>query len=302
MFRVAIGASAATSQAGIWTDWPRAALFVWLAGSFVFVLRWFIGWSIVAGKSRRFVRIDDAGWNADLESAAGLLGMPGIRVTLREGKITSPAASGVFSHSILLPEDARNWDPFRRRTVLLHEVAHIRRRDCLWQQIAALACALFWFHPLVWRVAARLAREQELACDDLALSAGINRRAYAALLLHAAQEISSGDLFACAFRGQCRATHLRARFANILEAPGNRRVSRHGRKVFATALACFLLTLSSVTLARAEHIYRIGKGVSAPTLITKVEPQYTAAAKAAKIEGTVLLSVIIGKDGRGRHI
>jgi TonB family protein len=290
VFHIAIGSAAALPQLARSTNWPLAALVIWLCGAAIFALRLLAGSITIWKKGRQFVPFEDTSWTAGLSSS----------VTLRTGNIASPVACGVFSHTILLPESARHWDAFRRRTVLLHELAHIRRNDCLWQQISGWTCALFWFHPLVWHIAARLQREQELACDDLVLAAGVEPGAYASLLLNAAQELRSSALFACAFHGSSPAVQLRARVANILESHRNRRVHRHLSKAFATALGCVVLMLSSVTLARAEHIYRIGGDVTAPKLIKKVEPEYTASAKTAKIQGTTLLSVVIGKDGRIR--
>lgn len=302
VFHFNIAAAASASQGGVWTDWPRVLLFVWVGGSVLFVLRAIAGWCMIAQKSRKFAPVNDAAWFADIASAAADLGISDTRVRLRQGEVASPAACGLFSHTILLPHDAGNWDSFRRRTILIHEFAHIRRNDCLWLQIASIACAFFWFHPLAWRLAARLAREQELACDDLALGCGIDCRSYAALLLEAAQDISSRSLLPCAFHGGYPAKHLRVRFANVLEAPVKNHSRRHWRKAFAIVLTCFALSLSSVSLARAEHIYRIGKDVKAPKLISKVEPKYTFAARKAKIQGSVALLTIIGKDGRTRDI
>lgn len=302
VFPVSIAASAAISKTAIGMGWAQVVLGVWLAGIVVFALRLFIGWGLVTAKSQCFAPLRDAAWNAELASAAARLGVRVHHVRLREGNVATPVVSGILRPTILLPQGVRHWDSFRRQTVLLHELAHVRRKDCLWQQLGGLACALFWFHPLAWRVAARMCREQELACDDLALSAGIDRRAYADLLLNAAQNTASGKLFACAFQGPASAKHLRARFANILETPANRGVQRHWAKAFATALVCLFLALGSVKLARAEHVYTIGDGVSAPVLLSKVEPEYTAAAKKAKISGTVHVSAIIGKNGHPRKI
>jgi beta-lactamase regulating signal transducer with metallopeptidase domain len=60
------------------------------------------------------------------------------------------------------------WTLDRRRAVLLHELAHVRRRDLVGHTIGRFACALYWFHPLVWTAAKRLRSESERACDDLA--------------------------------------------------------------------------------------------------------------------------------------
>ncbi len=90
------------------------------------------------------------------------------RVEVRESPdLTAPATAGWRSHVILLPEDWRSWDDDERRAVLAHELAHIRRDDYLTGIVARVATALYFYHPLVHWLAARLRLEQELAADAL---------------------------------------------------------------------------------------------------------------------------------------
>ena len=60
-----------------------------------------------------------------------------------------PFTYGLLRPVIVLPESADEWTTDRRRSVLLHELAHVRRRDLLTNAIVQLACAVYWFHPLV---------------------------------------------------------------------------------------------------------------------------------------------------------
>jgi beta-lactamase regulating signal transducer with metallopeptidase domain len=101
---------------------------------------------------------------------------------------TGPITWGVFNPIVLLPRTALAWPRERLHAVLLHELAHIRRRDSLANVIAQAACALYWPNPLVWIAAAKLRREAEIAADDAVISSGVKPSTYASELLALAQE------------------------------------------------------------------------------------------------------------------
>ncbi len=94
-----------------------------------------------------------------------------------------PMTWGVWRPVLLLPAEAERWSGARLEAVLLHEMAHVRRRDYLTQLLGAVACALHWPNPLAWTALARLRRERELACDDEVLAAGSRPSGYATELL-----------------------------------------------------------------------------------------------------------------------
>ncbi|MFI4851037.1 MAG: M56 family metallopeptidase [Gimesia chilikensis] len=94
-----------------------------------------------------------------------------------------PMTWGVRDPSILLPREAQNWTEPEVRCALLHELAHVARRDCLWQLLVQLTHAFYWFHPLVWFASRKLYLEREHACDDIVLQHGTRASDYADQLL-----------------------------------------------------------------------------------------------------------------------
>ncbi|MGH9574489.1 MAG: M56 family metallopeptidase [Candidatus Acidiferrales bacterium] len=98
--------------------------------------------------------------------------------------LLEPGVVGIFRPTLLLPEGIlESLTPPQLEAVLAHELAHIRRRDNLTAALHMLVEAIFWFHPLVWWIGARLIEERERACDEAVLSLGNQPRDYAAAIL-----------------------------------------------------------------------------------------------------------------------
>jgi beta-lactamase regulating signal transducer with metallopeptidase domain len=111
-------------------------------------------------------------------------------VELRQSEASPiPLTWGVVRPVILIPDDAQGWPESTRRSVLLHEVAHIQRLDAGFQLAGRLAAALYWFHPLAWYALHRLRVEGEHACDDCVVLAGERPSDYARQLLALARSM-----------------------------------------------------------------------------------------------------------------
>jgi hypothetical protein len=147
------------------------------------------------------------------------------RVTLlRSADGLMPATWGLWKPVILLPAQAEVWPPERRRLVLLHELAHVKRWDCLTQMMARLACAVHWFNPLAWLAARQMCLERERACDDLVLEDGCKASEYAAHLLEIARSFRRVPQVAAI--AMARSTRLRGRIAAIVDGSRARRRPR----------------------------------------------------------------------------
>lgn len=100
----------------------------------------------------------------------------------------APLTFGVFRPTVLLPEDLPVGDA-QFQLILAHELAHIRRKDCLRKLLLTVCLCLYWWNPLVWLMVWFANRDMELACDEAVLRAlGPDRKkAYALTLLDMAQ-------------------------------------------------------------------------------------------------------------------
>jgi TonB family protein len=172
-------------------------------------------------------------------------GRPPILISSR---IRGPLVVGLLRPVILLPCSADTWTVSRRRAVLAHEAAHIRRRDPLILFAAQLATALYWFHPLCWLAAARLRAESERACDDTALRIGLLPSDYAGHLLDLARKFNPQLAIPMA-----TTSHLESRVKSILDPETNRSFPAAGAWFRAIALTgAILVPLSTLTL-RAQR-------------------------------------------------
>ena len=127
--------------------------------------------------------LDTEDWLTPLFEVSDRLALDEPPRLLRSEDAKMPFACGVFRATIVLPAECDSWSLERRRAVLLHELAHVRRHDLVGHTLGRLTCAIYWFHPLVWTAAKRLRSESERACDDLALACGARATDYAEHLL-----------------------------------------------------------------------------------------------------------------------
>lgn len=86
-------------------------------------------------------------------------------------QIAVPALLGVMRPKLLLPTSTlHTLEASGLRHVFLHELAHVKRRDIPLNLLTGLLLALHWFNPLLWYAVRQMKRDQEVACDALALT------------------------------------------------------------------------------------------------------------------------------------
>jgi TonB family protein len=238
--------------------------------------------------------------------AAGVIRLAGLTQRSRAAgpvrvseSIQTPMTWGAIRPVILLPAYVENWPTEQRDVVVRHERAHIERRDWIWQAFAQVMTAVFWFHPLVWLAVAQMRQEAEHAADDATLAAGVQAPDYADRLMAVARQLSGHSPDAAV--AMVRQPALTSRIAAILDTARTRTSASAGARIGVVLAAVALLVPLSAFQNRP--IYHAGvDGVMAPSIITKVNPSYTPEAKAARIQGTVTLTMVVDALGRADDI
>jgi beta-lactamase regulating signal transducer with metallopeptidase domain len=231
-----------------------AIVALYLLGVLAVLGRLAIGrWSVARLAARAEV-VDDAAWTGLLRDVGWELGIGRAVRLLRGGGATMPMTWGIAHPAVLLPAEAAEWPEARRRVVLMHELAHVARHDCLTQTLAAAACALYWFHPAAWYAARRLRVERELACDDRVLQAGTRARDYALHLLEVARAFRPARLAGTVAVSMARPSQLEGRLLAVLDGVRDRRMPGRAAASAAAALALALvLPLAAIRPGNAQR-------------------------------------------------
>ena len=230
------------ASSGMYLEAVLAGL--WVLGALVVGGRFLLARVRLARLAGRTRPVSDPAWLRSLDDAVRLLGL---RRPVRLGttaEVTVPMAGGVRRPTIFLPLAAAEWSCGRRRLVLLHELVHVQRGDLATELAAQLACALYWWNPLVWHAQRRLHAEREAACDETVIAHGARPSEYASHLLDIAQSLAARRPVAAL--AMVQRSQLEGRLMNILETSHPRR--KHSLLHLATLLAVAALTLGLATV------------------------------------------------------
>ncbi len=214
-----------------------------------------------------------------LETPSGLPDVESRSIRIAEtDAVATPMTLGVFRPWILLPRGHRLWEPELLRAVLLHELAHIRRRDCLVQWLPNVVCAVHWFNPLVWLARSEMLCESERACDDAVIRSGIGGSVFARDLIEIAQSIrSKGD----SLMSTALTTKLERRIARLVDPAANRVPLTAARTILGAVIA--VAFLAPIAGLRAEQVLKAAPiaGPSAPAEVAQAQPAAPIAARPA---------------------
>jgi len=227
-------------------DWRELAFLTWLTGAMC-LLAW-TGLGAIGARrlSRRAPSITDETILQDCERAQRVLGL---RRTVDVGvsrDVAIPMVVGALRPRVVIPASAAAWSSDRLRVVLLHELAHVQRRDCFWMRVARVVTAILWFHPLVWILSTYVRREAERACDEVVLASGIRGSDYAEHLVAIARTAATRDPLAGSALAFATRSTLERRVVAILATRLPRATT--SRRT-AAAVACAALALFTTIAA-----------------------------------------------------
>jgi beta-lactamase regulating signal transducer with metallopeptidase domain len=242
------GNAAGASVVSVSASWAIALFFAWAAMASVALGRVAFGlWNV--RKLRTDCEEIDTGFAEQALSAAGKSRKVTVAVS---PQVSVPAAIGFFKPMILLPEWALSeLSPEELYSIVLHELAHLRRWDD-WTNLAQrIIRALLFFHPAVWWIDHKLSLEREMACDDTVLENTANPRAYAECLVTVAEKSLVRRGMALAQAAVSRVRDTSRRIAQILD--GNRAPATRVWKP-AVGFVAILSVAGAVSLAHAPEL------------------------------------------------
>jgi bla regulator protein blaR1 len=279
-----------------WTEWALASLILGTAmrGSWLA-----IGWL----HFRRRLLTDAFANDVRFAEACEALGVRA-RLIWRTD-VTHPFTCGSAPAVVAVPADLATGSDSTLRAIFLHELMHVRRRDWRSVIVEEAVRALLWFHPAIWLLLAELRQAREEVIDRTTVRLLGSRRSYL------------DTLVALADRGQP------ARLAPALPFFKSRQLAR---RIAALAMegsmskarmmvsAALVIAASLATAAAAARTFPLPaisagdfsdpamqatpRGVQRPVVINMKKAEYPESAKAKRIQGDVVMDVVIDAQGK----
>jgi len=314
-FYIAIEVISGVTSAGVVSSLERvlpALIGLWLCGVMaVFVTR-YAQWRKVWAAARDATPLREGREVAALRRIEHLMR---IRqpIAMRQSRASvEPGVFGIVRPILLWPAGiSERLEDAQLEAIVAHEVQHVQRRDNLSAAIHMVVEAIFWFHPLVWWLGARLVEERERACDEGVLQLGSEGQVYAEGILKVCEfclasplacvsGVAGGDLKKRMVSIMTKRVLHKLDLGRKLLLGGVGLAALAGPIVFgvlhATPIQADSLEASAPQPAQTAPTQVSQKDMSG-MVVKKVPPEYPEAAKKAHIQGEVKLRAIIGKDG-----
>jgi bla regulator protein BlaR1 len=222
---------------------------IWALGAAFFTFRLLAGWYYLARLRAHAIPVADS-WNTLLQDLATKLAMTRPVTLAESAQVQAPIALGYLKPLILVPAGMLSGLTAEEvETILVHELAHIRRHDYLVNLIQLLLEAVFFFNPFVWIISNIIRREREHCCDDIVVTQHGNKLAYAYALTRLEEVRLTNTLFALSLAGN--KNQLLNRIKRIMETSA-KNYSYRNRVLPVVLLVVGLICASFLTI-RVTH-------------------------------------------------
>lgn len=291
---------------------------LWLCGFLTVLSLWYVQWRKMSAATRDAAPLPEGREVEALRRVERLVGTrKQLEIRLSPASI-EPGIFGIVRPVLMWPQGiSTRLEDAQIDAIITHEVQHVRRHDNLVAAIHMVVEAIFWFHPLVWWLGARLVEERECACDEDVLQLGSERQVYAEGILKVCEfclesplacmsGVAGGDL-------KKRMVHIMTeRILHKLDFGRKLLLGAAGLAAVAGPIAFGLVnstpastdsTAGSAVVQQSDQStathtsVHASKKEMAALVLKKINPEYPEAAKKAHIQGEVILKAIIGKDG-----
>lgn len=248
--RAQLAGPGAPEPVGDGRTWLIALACLYLAGAVAVALHLFLARWRLLRLLRAATPLTSIEWRARLERAARAAGLERPVRLVMSPRVRVPMTWGVRRPVLALPADASQWEPSHLHAALVHELSHVAAGDAAWAIVARVTCALAWFHPASWWLAARHAAEVELACDERVLLGGVRRSDYAELLASVHGRLVPAGSLALVRRGR-----LRPRLAAILDPARVLRAPARAARAVAMGLTLVLaIPMATIRVAPTRAV------------------------------------------------
>jgi beta-lactamase regulating signal transducer with metallopeptidase domain len=265
---------------------PALLAAVWLCGFAAVLAVWYARWQRISAAMRDAVPISEG---REVEAWRRLESHGATRIEMLLSRASlEPGIFGIVQPVLLWPEGiSARLEDAHLEAILAHELRHVRRRDNLAAAAHMLVEAIFWFHPLVWWLGARLVEERERACDEEVLELGRDRQVYAESILKVC-EFCVGPPRACV--SGVTGADLKKRIVHIMSENVARKLD-FSRKLLLSAAVLAVIALPIVLgLFNAPQ----SRAQSQADNLAAITPAYQVTSiKAEQSDGKVRISKVL---------
>ena len=150
--------------------WQEVLVLCWLSGAMIKLIRVLMGCRRMSARLRIESILQDHAVLAQMRTACERFGLRKPIPIMETDQVASPALFGLFSPVLLLPRKAlQSYTSSELNHIIMHELAHVRRKDHWLNWLMTFCQILHWFNPVIWLAFGRMRADRELATDHLAL-------------------------------------------------------------------------------------------------------------------------------------